>query len=160
MDVVGFLVAADCVHVGIKTLVFLKAVHFKRISFPLCKRVDNLKFFSAENVKRNRSFRAVEVVVHTAFCVNKKGSGNAGKVKLDCKVALKKVLDLFDCLLSLPESQVGAVVFGNHTRHSYTSKKQNTVDIISVTVLCVNERRVKILSIIRRKGTRQRSVEC
>ena len=41
VDIVGFLIPADGVHVGINPLPHLKTVFFQSVTFPLCKGVYN-----------------------------------------------------------------------------------------------------------------------
>ncbi len=61
MDIIGFLIAADCVHVRVNAFAECKAVFFQRIAFPFCKRLHNLRNASVLflNIKGNGALNTV-----------------------------------------------------------------------------------------------------
>ena len=114
MDVVGHLVAADGVHIGIQPLARAETVQFQSVALPFCKRMDNFQPLARAEIKGHRALHAVEIVVQTACGIYKQRSGHADQVQLGCKIALKKVLHLFDGIFGLPQRKEGLIVLRNH----------------------------------------------
>ena len=114
MNVVSVLVAADGVHVGVKSLVDAVVVSFECNSFPFCKRMDDLKLgVRGEQIEADGSLGAVEVIVQAAVGCDEQGGGNAGQIELDRKILLKEILDFFDGDLGLTLGQQRAVARRN-----------------------------------------------
>ena len=95
MEVVCFLVTADGVHIGVKTLSGLIIIAAESPSFPLCKGMYYFHDLTGlAHVKGNGALGAVEVIVKTGVLSDKKGSRHTGKIKGLCKLTLEKILDL------------------------------------------------------------------
>ncbi len=117
MDIVRFLIAANGVHIRVKTFSYGELIICKSLTLPLRKGVYYLHLSAGEQVKGNRTLVSVQRIVETAFGINENGSRNSGKIQLYRKVALKKILDLLDSHLCLTHCKKGSVSFGNVKTH-------------------------------------------
>ena len=115
MEVVGLLVAADRVHVGIEALAHGEPVTAERVALPFGERLDDLSLSSAEggDVERDGALDAVEVVVQTRGGIHEQRRGHAQEVESLCEAALEVVLDALDRDLRLMQSELGAVCCGD-----------------------------------------------
>ena len=78
MHVIEPLVAADRVHIGVKSVTNSEVVSLERESLPLCKRVNDLRVKTdGGDVKGYGALLAREVVVKTGVLGNEEGSGNS-----------------------------------------------------------------------------------
>ena len=75
---VEFIVATNCVHIGVQTFVDLESVITQSVSFPFCERLHDLAFDArvVQNVKRHDAFHAVQIIVKPRFRRYDKGCGN------------------------------------------------------------------------------------
>ena len=116
MKIVSVLITANGVHIGIKPFARLKAVSAERLPLPFCQRLDYLDLaVIVLHIKRHRTFNAVESIVKAGVRAHKKRCGNAGQVQLNGKITLKKILNLFNRDLSLPDIEQRTVPGGNKT---------------------------------------------
>ena len=63
------------------------------------------------------NFDIVERVVKSRIGVDKKRGGNSREIELNCKVTLKKVLNLFDCLFGFSDGKMRRISVGNSYCH-------------------------------------------
>ena len=61
VDIVGDFIAADGIHIRVKSFAVRKTIFFQSISFPFCKGLDNFSFPSVLffDIKCNRAFHTV-----------------------------------------------------------------------------------------------------
>ena len=110
MNIVAVVVAADCVHVGVKTLVNAVAVCLESGSLPLRKRLDDFRSaFDFFNIEFDLSLNTVEVVVDTAAFLNNERCTDTLKVERSGKLICKGILNKLNCLLSFSECEGGGV---------------------------------------------------
>ena len=87
------LVAAYCVHVGVKSLSGVEAVALQRQTLPLRKRLHDLCVsIGAQNVKADGALVAVEVVVKSGIRLDKQRCGHSVEVQQCAEPVLKKAL--------------------------------------------------------------------
>ena len=110
MNVVTVVVTADCVHVGVKSLVNAVAVSLESRSLPLCERLNDfrstLDFFSVEF---DLSLNTVEVVIDAAAFPDNERCADTFKVECGGKLICECILNKLDCLLCLSECEGGGV---------------------------------------------------
>ena len=82
VKIVGYLIAPDGVHIRIETALRLEFVSEKGKPFPLCERMDNLSVHSnVRNIKADRSFHSVKVIVKSRTSVNEERRRDSVKVQ-------------------------------------------------------------------------------
>ena len=61
MDIIGFFIAADGIHIGIKAFAGAKTIFMQREAFPFCKRMYDFCILAVHfsDVKGNRTFHTV-----------------------------------------------------------------------------------------------------
>ena len=61
VDIVGDFIAADGVHIGVKSFAVCKAVFLERVALPLCKRLNNLSLplILLLDAEADRAFNAI-----------------------------------------------------------------------------------------------------
>ena len=120
MEIVKLLVAAECVHVAVKTAVGGKSVFCKRVALPLCKRMNDLDRGSrGRNVKRHRALHAVQVVVEPAFGTHEHRRAYSPEIQRRRKIFFKYTLCIRNCRLRLHDGEDRLVILGNE-RHFVT----------------------------------------
>ena len=99
--VVALVVAANGVHVGVKTFTVAESVFFERRSLPFRKRMHDFGLAAAlfQNIETDGSLYSVQIVVDSAFAPHEKRCGHAFESEILDKISLKRVLDEFDGFL-------------------------------------------------------------
>ena len=122
MKIVEFvLVAADRVHIGIKALAGEKSVALEREALPLGKRLHHLGFvIGAQDLKADRAFDTVQVVVQARVFLDKQRGGNPVKVQKCAQPVFKQTVDQADRLLGVIHAEKALIPLGNDRVHSGT----------------------------------------
>lgn len=115
VEAVQILIAADCVHVRIKTLTDLELIALESKTLPLCKGVNDLRgILDAVYVESDGALDAVEVVVETRRSGYEKGSGYSVKTQCARKIILKKALEQADGSLCFIYGKQRGVTLGKN----------------------------------------------
>ena len=118
------LVAPDGVHVGVESLALVEVILAQRPALPLGKRLHDLTLGAADggDIKGDRAFNAVEIVVETGIGAHEQRRGYALEIQRRTQILLKAPLDEFDGSLRLIDVQPGRVPLGNDAAaHVYPS---------------------------------------
>ena len=104
------LVAADGVHVGIETLSGIEVVAVERHALPLGEGLHDLRLLAGlQDIERDRTLIAVEVVVQAAGLLEKQRRGHAKQVQVRGELILKQTLEQADGLLRIVNAEQALV---------------------------------------------------
>ena len=122
MEVGEFFISPDGVHVGVESFTRFETVFVKGEPFPLRQGMDHLRIrFGLEDVKGNRAFHSVEVVVDAGCAVHKQRGSDPFEVEGFGEFLLKCSFDEFNSRLGVIQAQRGLIVLGNeYFAHRYT----------------------------------------
>ena len=93
VDVVEFLVGTNGIHIGVDAIAALDAIIGKNHTFPLGKRVDNLRLLVVHvfHRERYRTLNSVQVIVQSSTFQHKKRCRYTPQVQLRRQVRLEKI---------------------------------------------------------------------
>ena len=120
MEVVKFVfIAADGVHVSIKALSGEEAVALQGKALPLGQGLDDLGLVVGrmQDVKADRTFIAVEIVVQTGVLLHKQRSGDPVEVQQRTQPVFKEPVDQADGFLGIIHAEDAFIAFGNIDFH-------------------------------------------
>ena len=104
------LVAADGVHVGIETLSGIEVVAVERHALPLGEGLHDLRLLTGlQDIERDRTLIAVEVVVQAAGLLKKQRRGHTKQVQVRGELILKQTLEQTDGLLRIVNAEQALV---------------------------------------------------
>ena len=113
MQLIQLFVPADGVHVRIQAGIRCKTEAAQCLAFPLGQAVHHLctlfQFGNGGNVKGDRAFHAVQVVVQSGGGVHEQGSGGPGQPKLAGQVCGEALLDHANGTLRLVKAQCRSI---------------------------------------------------
>ena len=114
VNIIKLLVAANSVHIGVKTVANVEAVLLKSLSFPLCERVNDLTYLARiGNIKADGALGAVQVIVKAGSLGNEERSRHTLQVKRRRKTGLKGLLYKGYSLLRIVNVKGGRIALGN-----------------------------------------------
>ena len=106
VGVIGIVITADSLHVGVDTLAGLVTVAVESHSLPFSQGLNDLGlavYFL--DVEIDLALNTVEVIVDSAALSYNKRSGHTVKGEYDRQCLLEDVLDVLDCVLSFSQRQ-------------------------------------------------------
>ena len=104
MDIIQIFVGTNGVHVGVQTFAGFESVTFQSVTFPFRQRLDDFnRLMRALDVKSDRHFDAVQIVVKSRAASNEKRSGNALQSQLTGEQLFKTIFNLLDCLFGIAQ---------------------------------------------------------
>ena len=114
VDIVGQLVPADGVHVGVESLAHGELVAVEGHALPLGQGVDHLGVpGGGGDVKGDRALHAVQVVIEAGGGLYKQGGGYPAQVEGSAQTVFKQPLQKADGLLRIIQVEAGGVPLGN-----------------------------------------------
>ena len=114
MGVVGIVITAYRIHVGVYSLADIIAVSVESHSLPFCERLHHLGVRAdLLDIKVYLSFNAVEIIVYAAALFYYERSGYAVERQRKGERLLEYVLDILYCVLCFPECERRFIPFGD-----------------------------------------------
>ena len=130
MNIVGFLVAADGVHVGIQSFSHGKSVGFEGLTLPFGQGVNDFSGLAGFlDVEGDGTLHPVQIIVETGLGGDHDGGRNTGQVQRFGQFRFKKVLDQFDGDFRVPQIQYGIVILRYDQVHDGSLLKKTTAMI-------------------------------
>ena len=119
VDVVQLLVGPQCIHVGVNPVAVGDPVIGQHHPLPFGKRVNDLRHgpFHIPDLKRNRPFGTVQVIVDPGPALDEKGGGHPPELQFGRQVQFEEILDHFDGPFGLLQAQDGTVAGGDGQFH-------------------------------------------
>ena len=112
MDVVGIVIAADGVHIGVDALAGVVAVTVECHALPLGKGLHDLGFLVADLLdgEFHLALHAVQIVVDAAALLHDKRCGHTVKGQCEAQRLLEQILDILDRVLGFAQCQRGRII--------------------------------------------------
>ena len=100
MDIVKILIAADGVHIGVKTVANEEMIFLQSEALPFCQRMHHLRVGSnGGDIEGNGALLARKVIVQAGIFIHEEGRGNALQIQRGREPFLKGLFDKGDRLL-------------------------------------------------------------
>ena len=111
MHIIQVLIPSDRVHIGIKAGSGRETIPAECHPLPFCQRMDDLNIsLELQNIKPDRAFHPVEVVVQAGLGAHKKRRRNTGKRKRLRQFPLEGILGQLNCNLGFHDVELGKIV--------------------------------------------------
>jgi hypothetical protein len=112
MDVVSRFIPPDGAHISIKAFIGMEAVLFQGVAFPFGQGLDDLAIAALlfQDIKGNRTFDTVQVIIETGFGINEQGRRYSEQIETLRQQRLEEILDDLDGFLGLVEIQGGFIM--------------------------------------------------
>ena len=118
MDIIGFLIPADGVHIRVKAFSHGETVGLQGLPLPLGQGVDNFHGRAGfQHIEGDGAFHTVQVIIQTAFRRDHDGRGNTGKIQGLGQFLFEKVLDELNGDLCIAQIQNRVIVLGDNEVH-------------------------------------------
>ena len=116
------LVTADCVHIGIETLSGVEIIAIEGHALPFGKRLNDLRLPAGlQNIERDRTLIAVEVIIQAAGLLQKQRRRDAKQIQIRGELILKQALEQADGLLRVINAEQALIALGNVGVHALFS---------------------------------------